>query len=169
MRIEYEISEQDFLDAQKLAMRNLPKRTTRWIFRILPFWGLFLLLGVIGWPVYQGSLVWKTELAVPVGFAILCLLSPWLLKIAQKKAYRKNPALHGKRTMEVTQTGLNFSGTNYSSQLKWDFFIKYVEDEKVFVLYQSNQIFHPIPKRTLSADEVSVLREAFKQNIAVKN
>jgi hypothetical protein len=42
MQIEYEISEQDFLDAQKLAVRNAPNLTTRLLLRVLPFWGVFV-------------------------------------------------------------------------------------------------------------------------------
>ena len=56
MAIEYEMSEQDFMDAQKLAFRHLPDRLIPWVFRILPFWGLFLILAVV-WNVVQARVL----------------------------------------------------------------------------------------------------------------
>jgi len=48
-------------------------------------------------------------------------------------------------------------------------FQRFVEDDKTFILYQSNQIVHPIPKRELSQDQLLELREAFTRNIVSRN
>jgi hypothetical protein len=168
MQIEYKISEQDFLDAQKLAIRNLPSRSTRLIFRVLPFWGLFLFLGVM-WPVFQHGLSWKWNMLLPFSMALLFLSLPLLMRRAQKKIYRKTANLHGKRTVTVEGTGLNFNGPGFSSHVEWAFFPRFVEDENTFLLYQSNQIFNIIPKRQLSQNQISELREAFTQHIITRN
>jgi hypothetical protein len=164
MQIEYEISEQDFLEAQKLAIKKHPSRTTRLIFRILPFWGLFLFLGV-AWPVFQRGFTWNTGMILPSSFAVLALASPLLMQRARRNMYRKTLSLHGQRSVTVDQTGLKFSGSGYSSELEWEFFPKWAEDDKTFVLYQSNRTFNVIPKRALSQQEISGLREAFTRNI----
>ena len=167
MQIEYEISEQDFLDAQKLAMKKTPKLTTRLLFRIMPYWGVLLFLGV-AWPVFQKGFVWKTEMIVPFAFAVLCLGSPLLLKRAYQKAYRRNPSCQGRLSLVLTESGLDFNGATFSSQLKWEHFIRFVEDEKIFLLYQTNQLVQIIPKRQLSPEQISELREGFIRNIAMK-
>jgi len=168
MQIEYEISEQDFLDAQKLALKKHPKLTTRLLFRILPFWGLLLFLGV-AWPVFQRGFVWNTSLMLPLAFAVLAVASPFLLRLAYKRIYRQNTALQGKRSVAVDESGLSFTGPAFSSHLDWKMFQRFVEDDKTFILYQSNQIVHPIPKRELSQDQLLELREAFTRNIVSRN
>lgn len=167
MQIEYEISEQDFLDAQKLAMRKAPKLTMRLLLRVLPFWGAFVFLGV-AWPVFKQGFAWKMDMIVPLAFAILCLASPLLVKRAYRKAYRGNPSYRGNRTLILNESGLDLSGPTFSSQLKWENFIRFVEDEKVFLLYQSGQVAQIVPKRQLSPEEITELREAFTQKIAMK-
>jgi hypothetical protein len=85
---------------------------------------------------------------------------------SQRAAYRNMASLHGLRSMAVDERGPSFEGPNFSSQIKWLFFLKFAEDDKSFILYQSNQIFLPIPKRQLSPQQISDLREAFTRHIA---
>jgi hypothetical protein len=164
MQIEYEISEQDFLDAHKLAIRKSLSRSTRLIFRVLPFWGLFMFLGVM-WPVLRHGFSWKWNMLLPFSMALLFLSLPLLMRQVQKKVYRQTANLHGKRTVTVDESGLSFSGPAYSSRLEWTFFPRFVEGEKTFLLYQSNQIFNVIPKQQLSQEQIVQLREAFTRNI----
>ena len=163
-QINYEISEQDYLNAQKLAIRKHPKILTRVILRILPYWGFFVALAV-AWSVFERGFGWQTSMLLPLAFAVFALSSPLLLKRAQKAVYRKTTSLQGPRTMSADEQGLSFEGPNFSSQLKWPFFLKFAEDDNVFVIYQSNQIFHIIPKRQLYPQQILDLREAFTRHI----
>jgi hypothetical protein len=54
MQIEYEISEQDFIDAQRLAIKNSPVRLVRWTRWVLPLFGVALLIFLINVVVMQG-------------------------------------------------------------------------------------------------------------------
>ena len=167
MQIEYEISEQDFFDAQKLAIRKHPSIRVRLMSRILLFWGLILVFGVV-WPMFLRGFVWNRGSLTVLLFVLFFFGSPWFVKQIQKRAYRKSISMQGPRTMVVDETGVSFTGANFSSQLKWPFFVKFAEDDKTFVLYQNNQIFHIIPKRQLSPQQIAELREAFTQHIARK-
>jgi hypothetical protein len=57
-------------------------------------------------------------------------------------------------------------GPNFSSQVEWPFFLKFVENDKTFVLFQTNRFVFFIPKRQLSPEQISCLREAFARHIA---
>lgn len=169
-QINYQISEQDYLAAQKLAIRNHPREATRLVFRILPFWGLFLALGIL-WPMFLQPIFlrrfqWNigTIMGLPLSALLLCF--PLLLNHGRKAAYRRNASLHGRRSVAMDEQGLSFQGPNYSSQLKWPIFVKFAEDSKAFVLFQSNGSFNLIPKRQLSPQQISDLREAFTRHIA---
>ena len=147
-QINYEISEQDYLDAQKLAIKNHPRTFTRVVYRVLPYWGLLVGLMIL-----------------PVGFTVFALSRPLLLKRAVKAAYRKTRSLHGPRSTAVDEQGMSFEGPDFSSQLKWPFFLKFAEDDKSFIIYQTDQMFFCIPKRQLSQQEISTIREALIQHI----
>jgi hypothetical protein len=54
VQIEYEISEQDFMDAQRLAIRNSTMRLVRWTRWGLPLFGVALLIFLINVVVTQG-------------------------------------------------------------------------------------------------------------------
>ncbi|HEY4677053.1 MAG TPA: YcxB family protein [Candidatus Angelobacter sp.] len=102
---------------------------------------------------------------LPLAFAVFALTRPLLFKRAVKAAYRKTRSLHGPLSMAVGEQGMSFEGPDFSSQLKWPFFLKFAEDDKNFVIYQTNQLFFCIPKRQLSQQEISNIREALTQHI----
>jgi len=163
-QINYEISEQDYVDAQKLALRNHPRTLTRVSYRALPYWGLLTGLGAL-WVTLWWGFHWDWFMVLPLGFAVAALSQPLLFKRSARTAYRKNRSFHGPRSAAVDEQGMSFEGADFSSQLKWPFFLKFAEDEKSFVMYQSNQMFFFIPKRQLSQQEISTIREALIQHI----
>ena len=168
MQIEYEISEQDFLDAQSLGIKHLPDRRMRWFLRILPFWGLFLFACVV-WSVYQAGFKWNIGLILPLSFGLIGFASPWLMKRARKKAYRKTKALHGRRSVSLDDAGMGVTASSFTSRLQWKMFQCFVEDDKTFILYQSQQTFHFIPKRQLSKQQIAEVSEVLKQNVPAKS
>lgn len=102
---------------------------------------------------------------LPLGFAVFALARPLLFKRAVKAAYRKTRSLHGPRSTAVDDQGMSVEGPDFSSQVKWPFFLKFAEDDKSFVMYQTNQMFSCTPKRQLSQPEISNIREALIQHI----
>lgn len=104
-------------------------------------------------------------MVLPLGFAVAALSQPLLFKRSARTAYRKNRSFHGPRSAAVDDQGMSVEGPDFSSQVKWPFFLKFAEDDKTFVMYQTNQIFSLIPKRQLSQQEISTIREALTQHI----
>jgi hypothetical protein len=167
MHIDYEMSEQDFMDAQKLARRHSSNRTFKWTFRVLPFWGLFLVLVAV-WNTVQSGFSRNNGMIPPFVLGLVFLNIPWLMNQVNRNIFRKNPIFRGQRSLSVDETGLAISAPTISIQLKWDSIQNFVEDNASFVLYQSGLIFHFIPKRQLSPDQIAELREAFTRNIVRK-
>lgn len=160
MQIDYEMSEQDFMEAQKLALRHLPNRSGRWIVRSLPFLGLFICLAAL-WKVVRSGYMWNSNVILPFGFGLFFLLSPWLMNQANRKMFRRNPIFQGQRSVTVDETGLIFTSPTASVKIKWDSIQNTVEDNTTFVLYQGGVVFHILPKRQLSQEQISELRDAF--------
>jgi hypothetical protein len=162
MQINYEISEQDFIDAQRLAIRNSPVRLVRWTRWILPLFGVALLIFLINVVVTRGFSV----RAVPgVAVCLLFISMPLLSRSKQKKLYAKNTAMHGKMFLEASDKGLQFRGPTFSSQVDWSNFCRFFEDERSFVLYKNSQVFNIVPKRELSPAQITSLRGYLDQKI----
>jgi hypothetical protein len=144
MHIDYEMSEQDFMDAQKFARRHSSNRTFKWTFRVLPFWGLFLILAV-GWNIVQSRLTWGNGMTSPLVLGFIFLSSPFLMNQVNRRIFRKNPIFRGQRSLAMDETGLTFTAPTISVQLVWDSIQNFVEDNASFVLYQSGLIFTSYP------------------------
>ncbi|HET9836710.1 MAG TPA: YcxB family protein, partial [Candidatus Angelobacter sp.] len=106
---------------------------------------------------------------LPLVFVIPALFSPLLNQRSRKAAYRRNTSLHGPRSVVVDEQGLSFKGPNFSSQVNWPIFVKFAEDGKVVVLFQSSHVFHIIPKRQLSPQQISSLRDAITRHIPTRD
>jgi hypothetical protein len=163
MHVDYEISEKDYLDGRRLAIKNSSVRMVRWTRFVLPSFGALLAVFLI-----RG--IWTQGFSVSVlpgmAFSLFFLLIPFLGIRKQKTLYAKSNALHGRLTLDVDDSGIQLGGPITSAKVAWAYFGKFFEDERVFVLYQKNQaIFHMVPKRALSADQVASFRQYLEQNI----
>jgi len=99
-------------------------------------------------------------------FSLFFLFIPLWSKRTQINRYAKSNALHGRLTLDVDDSGIQFGGPITTAHVAWTYFGKFFEDERAFVLYQKNQaIFHMVPKRALSADQVAGFRQYLQQNI----
>jgi hypothetical protein len=162
MNIEYEITEQDFIHAQRLAIKSSPVRLVRWSRLVLPLFGVALSAFLIRAVVQQGF-SWRV---IPGScFCLLFISLPLLKRRSQKQLYGKTTSIHGKLSLGVDDNGLQLQGPTFSSQVGWSNFCRFIEDENSFVVYQNSQVFNIVPKRSLSAEQVANLRQHFEDKI----
>jgi len=50
----------------------------------------------------------------------------------------------------------------------WDHYIKWIEDDSVFVLFSSPLIFVLIPKRAFDSDQLHQFKETLRQKISTQ-
>jgi len=163
MHIDYEISEKDFLNGQRLAIKKSAIRGVRWTLFVLPTFGMLLLINLVYFAVRQGfSIRLVPGFAICLGFLSIPLLS----RREQTKVYAKSNALHGKLSLDVDDRGLRFLGPTSSSDVTWEHFGRFLEDDKVFILYQkSDRIFNILPKRDLSPEQMAEFRQLSEQHL----
>lgn len=163
MHVDYEISEKDYLDGQRLAIKNSSVRIVRWTRFVLPSFGAFLVVFLIHGILTQG---FSVRVLPGLAFSLFFLFVPLLSKRKQKTLYAKSNALHGRLTLDEDDSGIQFGGPITSAKVAWSYFGKFFEDERTFILYQKNQtIFNMVPKRALSTDQISSFRQHLKQNV----
>jgi hypothetical protein len=165
MRIEYQITEDDFVTASKLAMRKRFKRAAVQIYLFPVVGALFFLAAAI-------TAIAKHNLSgmVPIllwGLILICI--PLLWSYQFRRAYRKNPLLRDRRTLDLDDSHLSFNTENSNSRTTWQSYTRFFEDDKTFILFQQgNRFFITIPKRELSPSQITELRSIFASHLSRK-
>jgi hypothetical protein len=160
MHIDYQVSEKDFLQAQDLAMKKSPLWFMRWMRLLFPLAGaaavVFLAVAVAR-DGFKVNMIWGSLLA------FWLVSTPLWLRGTLKRLYAKARHFHGPMSLDTDDYGMRVKGDGIDSRMAWRNFANFYEDEHSFVIYQSSAIFHPIPKRMISAEQTAELRECFKK------
>ena len=129
MNIEYEISEEDFAHAQRLAVKNSPMRIVRWSRLVMPLFGVGG-LAFLFYVVAQRGLSWRLipGAACCVLFVSLPLLTGW----ERRRLYARTTGLQGRLSLAADESGLRFQGTTFSEPAS----VQYRSQEKS--LYRRN-------------------------------
>ena len=162
MYIDYEGSEKDFLQAQDLAMKKSPLWLMRWARLLFPLAGVAAVIFLVVAIAREG---FKITMIGGALIAFWLLSTPVWLRGTQKRLYAKTRHFHGPMSLEANDNGMRVTGDGIDSRMAWSNFANFYEDEHSFVIYQSSAIFHPIPKRMISAEQIAELRECFRKNI----
>jgi hypothetical protein len=152
MRIEYTLSEKDFLEAQRAH--------SGWSSRLLPvFGGLLMLAGIFNF-VQDQKHPGNAVAAFFIG-AALALNRRILLAYS----YRQDKRLHDRVVVTFSDEGIEVSASTGSSTLAWSAFGRYVESNNVFVLYQGPACLNIFPKRSFSSGEADEFRTLVHQKL----
>lgn len=163
MRIDYEISEGDFMKAQRLGIKQSRSVFNRWAFSVVPVFGLVLLICIAFSVVQHGfSANLLPGLIVPLG----TLSFPFLITLKIRRLYVSSRNLHGPLSLDATDEGMHFQGPTFSSQVSWSYYSRFCEDENSFLIFQNQRLFNLIPKRHLSSEQIVELRGLFTSHIS---
>jgi hypothetical protein len=162
MRIEYEISEDDFLAACQLA-----SRITETTFRLWYWRALGTLLIALSIAIVVQSQRWLLE-AIVLALGILIVRSTFTT--SKKRAhYRKAKNLRDRRSLDATEGTLHFKSSDLNAEASYSFYSKFAEDNHSFVLVnQGGNGFSFIPKRELSPSQITELRSLFETHFTRK-
>jgi hypothetical protein len=152
MRIEYALSEQGFLEAQRLH--------GGWSFRLLPIIGGLLMLGGIFRLVQDPK-----HLANGIAPLLLGAALASTRRLQLSYTYRQDKRLHDPYTVTVSDEGIEVSGPTGSSTHDWKAFTTYVESKNLFVLYQGPASFNIFPKRSFGLGEADAFRILVQQKL----
>jgi hypothetical protein len=158
MRIEYQITEDDFASAGRLAVQTKSKFAAMQRYVLVLLGALVIGCGIIvaiadsAFSGLWAPLIWGSIL---LGIAVLYGFYGYQFR----RVYRKAPLLRERRTLDVDDHNFQFKTATSESRVPWDAYIKFAENKDTFILFQQgNQIFVPIPKRELTASQIDELR-----------
>ncbi len=131
----------EFLRAQRLAMRHAPK--SRLILRVTTLIGaLILLSGIVG--VHNRTLGWA-GFAFTVFYSGIFFSVPLFARRAARKMYAQKPDRDMQVTWEISDDIVRTKTELASSENAWAFFQKVRRLREGFLIYPSGNIFHWLP------------------------
>jgi hypothetical protein len=153
MRIEYTLSENEFVEAQRAH--------AGWPGRVLPFFGgLLTLASVVNLAQDRNHL--STGVAgILIGGA---LAFGWRILVSY--SYRKDRRLHGKFAATFSDNGIEVLSSSGSSNNAWEGFTRYEETKRLFLFFQGPACFHMFPKNCFAPGECEALRVLVQQKVA---
>jgi YcxB-like protein len=152
MRVEYTLSERDFLEAQK-AHSGRPSRL------LLVFGSLLMLAGFVTFLQDQKH-IGNAFAALFIG-AVLAFGRRLLLSYS----YRQDKRLHDRFVATVSDDGIEVSASTGDSKNKWEAFTRYVESKNLFVLYQGPTRLSIFPKSAFASGEDDAFRVLVQQKL----
>ena len=156
MHIEYQITEDDFASAGRLAVQTKSK------FAAIQRYGVIAAISQQALSGLWAGLIWGSLL---LGIAVLYGFYGYQFR----RVYRKAPLLSDRRSPDVDDRALHFKTANSEGRSPWEAHIKFAEDENTFILFQQdNQIFIPIPKRELTVSQIDELRTLLETHLSRK-
>lgn len=152
MKIEYTLSEGDYLEAQRAH--------GDWSTRLLPvFGGLLILAGI--WTLAQDPKHLGNGLAaIFIGSALA-----FGLRLLRSYTYRQDKRLHDRFVATFSDEGIQSSASTGTSSQSWSAFTRYVETQRLFLLYQGPVCMSIYPKRCLAPEDADAFRDLIKQKL----
>jgi hypothetical protein len=164
--MEYQISERDFVVAGKLATKTHSKLAVYWRYIPAVFGAILLVPGFI-FALYYGSPI-GALLALPLG--LILIISPILSDKRFSEQYRKTPMLKDSRSLDIDDSGLRFRTANSDVRTMWEPYRGFAENDQIFIVFPQTSpvVFLPIPKRALSAVQITELRSLLETHLRSK-
>jgi hypothetical protein len=171
MHLDYELSERDFVHGW-LKVYQPP---TLLVFSASSLAALAF-LAIFVWQVMRQGLAHGAPWLL-VG-AVLGLPAFFLFRFEQrskkvaKQAYQGSATVQGRLSVDLSEEVMEFSGMDFRLKTNWSQVLGFSEDRRVFVVQHRSQApttqpfsWHIVPKRNLSADEISQFRQYLQRNV----
>lgn len=165
MKIVYRVSEQDFADAHDLFAANEPwfRRYSR---RSLPWFGGSVLATEVYYLVVQpGRDIILIAAGVVVGFSLV--YCGFALRYYFRRAYRKDHRFKHEFTADISDEGVHIITPFSDGLVKWNGFVRFLESNKIFMLFIAQWNFVIFPKRAFAHGEISEFRSLLQRKIVL--
>ena len=165
MKIVYRVSEQDYVDAQRLYLANLRPRYRRFVRSLMPWVGALVVIVQVAYII----LVPDRNLAFSIiGFLIgfyLLYCGHFAVRRSARRYFRNNPHYKHDFTADISENGVHVVTPTDDTQSKWGGFVRFLESDRIFMLFYSELTFIIFPKHAFAPGEAEQFRELLRVNI----
>jgi hypothetical protein len=112
-----------------------------------------------------GSLPWLTALIPAFILGFLALFQFYLKPYQITRSYDQHKELSSPFELELTDEGYSITNSYGSGKIPWKDFAKWKEDQKVILLYRTDNMFNMVPRRLLQeAAQIQYIHEQLRRN-----
>ena len=165
MHIEYEVSQQDYVNAAILAIRKGRISSRLRYYYFCAFTLLWLVTTLSG---SRSGGHWNLA-TIAFGLSIIPFIAAilWISRFKFGREFQKNANLHGVHQLDATESGMQIVTPESETRSTWKTYSKFAENSRVFILFSpGNRIFIPIPKSAMNTEQIVELRNLFKVGLA---
>ena len=165
MRIVYRISEEDYMGARDLFVANERPYYRRLSRRLMPWLGGFILIAQL---VYLAEVPGRDPVLVGIGFLIglYLLYCGFAMRRYFRLRYRKDRRFQNDSTADISESGIHIVTPTDDCQMKWASFVRFLESDNIFMVFNAEWIFHVFPKRAFAPGEADEFRDLLRRNVS---
>lgn len=156
MNFQYQISEDDYLEACKLFEKYRKKTAENIVGSIIGFVCVIF--------VFQTNNT-KPAIAIACGCIVLAFYSAFMGKKRLKLEYAHHAFIKQMMNFTLTDEGYSLVSEGSSTFLRWERIYRYVENDKFWLLYISPHLMHIVPKSAVSDSDAKQISDSLKQHI----
>jgi len=163
MKITYHITREDYIDAQKLHRSKSPSGAIRAIRLGAQVLAVAIFLILLAWVVISRDRGLWPSLAPLFILGVLWALLLWVwVPFNWRRCYAKDRRLHDEFTAEISEEGVYMESPTFNANLKWGLFLRFLESDRVFLLYQTSRMFNLLPKLAFAPTEIDEFRQLLR-------
>lgn len=102
---------------------------------------------------------WLLLLSISLSPLILVIgITIILTPITARRVFRQQRSLQGEMTLAWSDAGLHVQSEYGAFEMPWSHFVRWAEDDRSFLLFESDRLYRVVPKRVLTPDQQQGLR-----------
>lgn len=84
------------------------------------------------------------------------------------RAFVRAIVLQHQFTADISEDGVHLESPDFDANLKWGLYLRFLESDRVFLLYQTNRMFNLFPKAAFAKGEVDEFRQLARRKLPDK-
>lgn len=169
MNITYRITRKDFIDAQKLHRSKGPSAFVRAIrLGAKALVGAAFVILILLAAVTRNRSLWSNMAPLIVLLVVWSLIMWVWIPLCWRRAYAKDRRLQHEFTADISEDGIHLQGSDFDANLKWPIYLRFLESDRIFLLYQTNLMFNLYPKAAFAPSEIDEFRQLVRRKLPEK-
>ncbi len=169
MKVTYHITREDYIDAQKLHRSKSPRAFVRAIVlagKVLTGTGFLMLLVLAA--VDRDPKVWSNLAPLTILLVVWALVMLVWVPFNWRRCYAKDLRLQHEITADISEEGIHLESSVFDSNLKWGLYFRFLESDRIFLLYQTNRVFNLFPKAAFAPGEIEEFHQLARRKLPDK-
>jgi hypothetical protein len=169
MKITYHITREDFIDAQKLHRAKGPSTVVRAIRLSAKMLAVAIFLILLAWAVISGDRRLWPSLAPLFILGVMWALIFWVwAPFYWRRSYAKDRRFQHQFTADISEDGVHLESLDFDANLKWPLYVRFLESDRIFLLYQTDRMSNLFPKSALAPGEIEEFRQLLRRKLPDK-